>query len=229
MTTSSRQVLPSGLQLFFALVPVAAGQAYVIWLVFTGTTNYVQVVSFNLVELWLVWLCSMLFFSSSAQVFRQRAVKFFAMSGSVFFLLTVALLAGVSSHLVPGTRDQPLFRMIDLAGESLTGEFLLQSLLYVGLSLGLSLLVAFRSPDRGRTWYGNVVVPNGVTFLAIFLSLVLFFVSGMRDSSLPTFVRALVLVSILTLLRLVMVTFKLATTTEASVDAGYAMFKAGEE
>jgi hypothetical protein len=212
----------------FFLLPLIASQAYTIWLVAAAEISYFQVMVLNLAEVWLATLSSMIFFSPTMDVLKRRAVKQFGITGAVFFLLVVLALAGVSGAVSPGTREQPLFRMLDLVSASLNGGLLINGVIYIGISLGMSLILAFASGKGGRAWYANVITPAYMTMLAIFLSVILFFITGMHDSRTPGLSSALFLVGIFFALRLLFAWLG-QRMSKTDVEADYAKFMQGQD
>ena len=208
-----------------SLLPLAAGQAYVILLVSIGNLNYFQALVVNLPEIWLASLSSMLFFSRSREVLRKRAVKLFAMTGAALVLSLLLLVAGTPER-ASGSGGTPAIFVF--AGASLTADFIRQCLIYLAICLGSALLVAFISRAPARTWYQNVVLPSYIALVALFLSLVLLFVSGMRDAT-PQPWQTLALVCAFATLRLVLTGVIQLKSSDTQLQEDYQSFLSGTE
>jgi hypothetical protein len=146
-----------------SLLPLIASQGYVIWLVATGALGYMQVLLITAAELSLVLLLSAMFFSPTRQILAKRMIQWFFTSLALF----VGSFAAVSHDVHPGTREQPLFRMIDVFKNILTADVFKDGLVYIGITLGLSLVMAWASRAARRYWFNSIVQPFRATLLGM--------------------------------------------------------------
>src|SRR5579871_2601398 len=118
-----------------SLLPLIAGQIYALALVITDHLGYFQFMLLNAADVWLAWLSTLFLFSSGEGVFGKRLRKFLGLNGGLFVALAFAAYAGVASDLELGTRNQPLFRMLDLVSISLSGDLVMKGLIYIAVGL----------------------------------------------------------------------------------------------
>lgn len=154
----------------YAWMPLIVVQLYAIWLLASGRSTYFQVMLMNAVGVYFATLIGMLISFKSLRSFIHQIRGLITLSGSLAFLLVFLLIPAVPKRLVPGTHDQPLFRMIDVVRESFTSGLFTHGLVYLSFFLGLSTLSALISRDAARWWYANMIVPNASTFLALFVA-----------------------------------------------------------
>jgi hypothetical protein len=228
MNTTAK-ALPQKISLasIVALLPLALSQAYVIWLVATGILNYMQVLLITAAELWLVLFISTIFFSPTLQVLGKRIAQLFFNTLALVFMLVFSSIAAVSHDLHPGTREQPLFRMIDVFKAILTADVFRDGLIYLAVTLGLSLVMASVTRPARRYWFNNVIQPYSATLIAMVVTT--FAAFFLADPKGPTVTSAVEIVCILSGMR-VLCTWVFANNlfTPAQKELEFQKFTAAE-
>ncbi|MEO7063309.1 MAG: hypothetical protein ABI082_05980 [Dokdonella sp.] len=206
------------------------GQIYALWLLASGRCTYFQVMLMNAAGVYLATLIGMLISFRGLRRFIQQIRGLITLSMSLALTLLFLLIPAVPRRLVPGTHDQPLFRMIDVVRESFTSEFFAHGLVFLCFFLGLSILSALTSRDAVRWWYANLIMPNGSTFLALFAAGIVGFViiTNMQNYDTTSLGAQIFVVATFSVVRLFFdCVFQSLTTTE-EFEAQYASYLAGE-
>jgi hypothetical protein len=200
MNTTAK-ALPQKIALasILALLPLALSQAYVIWLVATGVLGYMQVLLITAAELWLVPLISTICFSPTLQILGKRMAQLFFNTLALAFMLVFSSIAAVSHDLHPGTREQPLFRMINVFKTILTADVFRDGVIYLAGTLGLSLLMALVTRQPRRYWFNNVIQPYSATLIAMVVTT--FAAFFLANPSGPTITSAVEIICILSGMR----------------------------
>lgn len=145
-----------------ALLPALAGQAYLVWMVWSGKIDYVQVAVTAMIEVLLVLLISAVLLSPNGRTARSRLGEMVVVAICNGMVLQVLL-------LMPTRRSTTQFHDA-LSALASVGASFPQMFSYLGLVLGGSCVAAWAGGDSKFWWYRNVTSQAGVTFLALFLS-----------------------------------------------------------
>lgn len=154
----------------YAWMPLIAGQIYAIWLLASGLSTYFQVMLMNAVAVYLATLIGVLIHLKRLRSFIGQIRGLITLTGSLAMMLLFLLIPAVPKRLVPGTFDQPLFRMIDVVRDSFTSSLFFHGVIFLSLFLGLATLSALTSRDAVRWWYTNMIMPTTSAFLGLFVA-----------------------------------------------------------
>lgn len=206
------------------LLPMVLGQLFALWLLLSSQSTFFQIMLMSSAEIWMVMVTTMIFFSRSLGVFAKRAGIQLAYTGALFVVLAFMLITAIP--LAHDSDDQPVFSMAALANATLTHSFVTNGLVYLGITLGASLVTAVMSRDAGRWWYANMILPVGVTLLAMVLtSFVAFFIAWrFMGSDMQRLVVATVLFLLFGAMRLGFTWIVMSRTTAKEIEEGYAKF-----
>ena len=213
----------------YAWTPLIVGQAYALWLLASGRSAYFQIMLMNSAGVFLATAIGTFIGLKCLRGLIQQIRGLLGLFGGLVFVLAFLLIPAVPKRLVPGTHDQPLFRMIDVVRESFTNSLFTHGLVYLSLFLGLATLAALTSGDAKRWWYANMIVPNAATFLALFVAgLVGFFVSvNMQNEDAISLGAQIVVVATFSVVRIFFDVVLQSQTTAAEFEAQYANYLAG--
>jgi hypothetical protein len=147
-----------------ALAPVILSQAFLIWLVFDGQLDHVQVALSNGLEILLVLLTSVLFFSADLKTAGSRLRE----------MIIVALVLGLVAAVLFGATTGGLAQQAQGAYLSaIFAKVAHQGLIYVGIIFGMSYISAVVSGRARICWYMNMINPAGIAFIALILAMFL--------------------------------------------------------
>ncbi|MEO7324760.1 MAG: hypothetical protein ABIW82_08025 [Dokdonella sp.] len=210
-------------------MPLIVGQSYALWLLASGRSTYFQVMLMYATGVFLATLIGMFIRFKNLRSFIHQIRGLITLSGSLAFMLVFLLIPAVPKRLVPGTYDQPLFRMIDVVRESFTSGLFTHGLVYLSFFLGLSTLSALTSGDAVRWWYANMIVPNTSTFLALFVAGIAgFFVSvNMQNEDAASLGVQIFVVATFSVVRLFFDVVFESQTTPSEFETQYADYLAG--
>lgn len=154
------------------LMPLALGQLFILWQVASAQINVFEVMLMASAEIFLTTMAAAIFFSPNFTIFWRRfndQTNVLGLASLVLFVY-LALAAQELPQQEGDTTDLP-DRMVAIARAALTGAVLARGLIYIGISVGLGVLVAFASNDDRRKWYANQLAPAAMTYLSLFIAL----------------------------------------------------------
>ena len=204
------------------------GIAYTYYLVVSGRAPLMQGMLMYCSEAWLVHLTSLIFFSRSLDVLRQRFITLLVFSG-----VTVVMLAMLTWALLPpaiGPGDQPGYRMLRLITACFTLDGLEYAAIYLLITLGGALLLAFTTGNALRAWFYNVVDPTAGIMTAMVLTAFVAAFVGVAHGGEGTASRipAFFLLTVFSLLRIGLQWSATKHSSDPTREEAYANFVAGD-
>lgn len=206
---------PSVVSSIKALLPLCVGQLYTLWLLINARTSLFQIMLMNATEIWLALLAAMIFLSPNLKVFGQRAKSQIAYTAALFVVLVF-----LRFTVIPSSDDA-----------TLTWGALTHGLIYLGVTLGLSIVAAFVSGNAGRWWYANMIMPAATVLVAMFFSaLAGYFLAGtfgVENAAGPAW--GIGLLAAFSAMRVFFIWIYQSRTTPEEMEQNYATFADGPE
>ena len=198
-----------------ALLPLCVGQLYTLWLLISTQTSFFQIMLMNAAEIWLALLTAMIFLSPNLKVFGQRAKSQIAYTAALFVVLAFLRFTVISPS----------------DDATLTRDALTHGLIYLGVTLGLSIVAAFASGDAGRWWYANMIMPAAIVLVAMFFSALVGYLLAVNfgdDGAVrPAF--AIGLLIMFSAMRVLFTRIYQSRSTPEEMERNYATFADGRE
>jgi|GEM_PF-4905980 len=225
---------PSAGKAILALLPLACGQIYLVWLVATQRMTLFDVVLVSVIEMLSITYGGIAFLSPNEKVKSQR---FRAQKGMIFmlaFMLYLALTVTTLTLRHAGQKPEGMiFEMTVTLFESLFSPAMLYFIPYLAITAGRALLSAEESDAKMRAWYANQFMPITSSFLALLVTLVVGTMPTIAQAeSWPTRLGPLVSVELTALLALFRVVFAavfVRKMTASDFDKLYADFRSGND